>query len=173
MLVTSCLQVSIIPTAMRSTIEAVEQAPTEVEPDAPAGASPESPEGPEAGPLAALGEALDAVGDRWSLLLIAALLDGPRRFGDLQRDLRRLEEQGVLVAEPYSERPPRFVYDLTSSGRDLAAALRLLADWGARHREGAEPPRHGACGTPLEAVWWCPTCERPVRADEAADLHFA
>jgi DNA-binding HxlR family transcriptional regulator len=170
---------------MRATIPHVEQGDADAGPATPAAAAPESADAPEGGPLAALGEALDAVGDRWSLLLIAALLDEPRRFGDLQRDLggiapnvlssrlRRLEEQGVLVAEPYSERPPRFVYELTASGRDLAAALRLLADWGARHREGAEPPRHGACGTPLEAVWWCPTCERPVQADEAADLHFA
>jgi DNA-binding HxlR family transcriptional regulator len=133
-------------------------------------------------PLAA---ALDSVGDRWTLLLVEALLEGPRRFGDLQEDLagiapnvlsqrlRRLEGEGLVVAEPYSERPRRFVYELTASGRELAGALRLLADWGARHREGGEPPRHAVCGTPVEARWWCPTCERPVEDDEAADLHFA
>ena len=133
-------------------------------------------------PLAA---ALDSVGDRWTLLLVEALLDGPRRFGDLQSDLRgiapnvltqrlrRLEGEGLVVAQPYSERPRRFVYELTSSGAELAGALRLLADWGARHRESGEGPRHAACGTPVEARWWCPTCERPVEEDEAADLHFA
>ncbi len=133
-------------------------------------------------PLAA---ALDSVGDRWTLLLVEALLDGPRRFGDLQSELpgiasnvltqrlRRLEGEGLVLAQPYSERPQRFVYELTSSGRELAGALRLLADWGARHREGGEGPRHAACGTPVEARWWCPTCERPVEEDEAADLHFA
>ena len=63
---------------------------------------------PSASPLAA---ALDSVGDRWSLLVVEALLDGPRRFGDLQADLpgiapnvlsgrlRRLESEGVIVAE--------------------------------------------------------------------------
>ena len=133
-------------------------------------------------PLAA---ALDAVGDRWTLLIVEALLEGPRRFGDLQSELpgiapnvltqrlRRLECEGLAVAQPYSERPRRFVYELTTSGRELAGALRLLADWGARHREGGEGPRHAACGTPVEARWWCPTCERPVEEDEAADLHFA
>ena len=133
-------------------------------------------------PLAA---ALDSVGDRWSLLLVEALLDGPRRFGDLEQALpgiasnvlsqrlRRLEGEGLVVGEPYSERPRRLVYELTASGRELAGALRLLADWGARQREGAEPPRHAACGSPVEARWWCPVCERPVDDDEAADLHFA
>ena len=125
------------------------------------------------------------MGDRWTLLVVEALLDGPRRFGDLQDELpgiapniltqrlRRLEQEGLVVAQPYSERPPRFVYELTAAGHELAGALRLLADWGARHSEGAEGPRHAACGSPLEARWWCPTCEQTVEDDEAADLHFA
>lgn len=133
-------------------------------------------------PLAA---ALDAVGDRWTLLLVESLLDGPRRFGDLQdqlvriapnvlsQRLRRLEAEGLVVAQPYSERPQRFVYELTASGHELAGALRLLADWGARHRDASDPPRHEACGTPVEARWWCPTCERAVDGEEAADLHYA
>jgi DNA-binding HxlR family transcriptional regulator len=137
---------------------------------------------PPSTPLAA---ALDSVGDRWTLLLIEALLDGPRRFGDLQealtgiapnvltQRLRRLEGEGLVVAQPYSERPQRFVYELTASGHELAGPLRLLADWGARHREGAGLPRHDACGTPVEARWWCSTCERPVGDDETADLHYA
>jgi DNA-binding HxlR family transcriptional regulator len=132
-----------------------------------------------------LADALARVGDRWTLLLVAALLDGPRRFGDLESELggiapnvlsarlRHLEEQGVVVAQPYSERPPRFVYELSASGRELAGALRLLTDWGARHAGDAEPPRHDACGTPLEAVWYCPTCERPVADEDAAELHWA
>jgi DNA-binding HxlR family transcriptional regulator len=130
---------------------------------------------PTTTPLAA---ALDSVGDRWTLLLVEALLDGPRRFGDLQEQLpriapnvliqrlRRLESEGLVLAQPYSERPQRFVYELTASGHELA-------DWGARHREAAEPPRHDACGTPVEARWWCPTCAEPVDDREAGGLDFA
>ena len=93
-------------------------------------------------PLAA---ALASVGDRWTLHVVAALLDGPRRFGDLQEEvggiapnvlsqrLRRLEDDGLVIAQPYSERPPRFVYELSEAGRGLAGVLRLLVDWGARH----------------------------------------
>jgi DNA-binding HxlR family transcriptional regulator len=123
-------------------------------------------------PLEALGRALRVVGDRWSLAVVAALLDGPLRYGELQerlgtvapnvlaRRLKQLEHEGLLSARPYSDRPPRHEYGLTEAGRDLAAAARLLTDWGAQH--GGEPagePRHGACGTPLETRWYCPACD--------------
>lgn len=133
-----------------------------------------------------LASALATVGDRWTLLAVAALLDGPERFNALQERLpgiaatvladrlRRLARARLVVATPYSERPPRFVYELTARGRELAGALRLLSDWGARHASGeTEPPRHDACGTELEARWWCPTCEQPVEDDQSEDVHFA
>ena len=82
--------------------------------------------------------------------------------------LRRLERDGVLVGRPYQERPPRLEYELTGDGRDLAGALRLLADWGSRHAGGGEPLRHELCGTALAARWYCPTCGVPVD-DPAAD----
>ena len=135
--------------------------------------------------LSPLAEALASVGDRWTLLIVAALLDGPRRFGDLEKELqgiapnvlsqrlRNLESQGLVLAERYSDRPPRFVYELSAAARELAGALRLLSDWGARHRDDVNAPRHSACGTPLEAVWYCPICERPVEDDDAGDVHYA
>jgi DNA-binding HxlR family transcriptional regulator len=140
---------------------------------------------PKPGPDAEspLAEALESVGDRWTLLVVEALLDGPRRFNDLletisgiapnilSQRLRHLEQQRLVVAQPYSERPPRSLYELTAAGRALAGALRHLSDWGARRSDRAEPPRHAACGTALEAVWYCPTCERPVE-DEDLDLHY-
>jgi len=132
----------------------------------------------------ALSEALDRVGDRWTLLIVAALLDGPRRFNDLLADvpgiapniltqrLRHLERAALAVSRPYSSRPPRFVYELTGAGAELAGALRLLSDWGARHAEGAEPLRHAACGTELEARWWCPACEVTVEDSDADDAQL-
>ena len=134
------------------------------------------------GRRSALDEALAHIGDRWTLLVVEALLAGPRRFNDLQREvhgvapniltdrLRRLEREGLVVARPYSERPLRVVYELSGDGHGLAGALRLLADWGARRSEHAETPRHPACGTPLEAQWYCPTCSRMVAADEATEM---
>ena len=132
-------------------------------------------------PLAA---ALERVGDRWSLLLIEALLEGPRRFGELSdaiaglapnilsERLKRLEGERIVRATPYSERPPRFTYALTDEGEELAGVLRLLADWGSRGSVHAEPMRHALCGTPVEARLWCPTCARAVDRPEADELRF-
>ena len=78
----------------------------------------------------------------------------------------------MVERRAYSERPPRFVYELTSAGAELAGALRLLADWGARQAESADPLRHSVCGTALEARWWCPSCDLAVDegATEEGDL---
>ncbi|MBI3746587.1 MAG: helix-turn-helix transcriptional regulator [Chloroflexi bacterium] len=137
----------------------------------PRGSRPPAPS-----PLAV---ALDRVGDRWSPRLIEALLGGPRRNVDLQAEvhgiapniladrLRHLAADGLIAATAYSERPPRFEYRLTADGRALAGALRLLADWGARLRSAGDEPdslRHAACGTALEARWFCPTCGEVVEA---------
>ena len=142
---------------------------------------PQRPDAPAPTPLEL---ALERVGDRWSLLLVEALLDGSRRFNELQEGvagiapniladrLRRLEREGVVHARPYSDRPPRMEYALTAAGRDLAGALRLLADWGSRRSPDSEPMRHALCGTPLEARWYCPSCELPVDESEADDARL-
>jgi len=131
-----------------------------------------------------LGAALARVGDRWTLLVVQALLAGPRRFNELLEEipgiapnilserLKRLERDALLVSRPYIERPPRAAYQLTAEGRELAGALRLLAQWGARHAANAEAPIHLACGTPLEARWYCPTCDRLVKDEPEMEIHF-
>ncbi len=134
--------------------------------------------------ITALDEAVDRVGDRWSFLLVEALLAGPRRFGELRaavpgiapnilaQRLRRLEQKGVVVGQTYSQRPPRRAYELTDEGQQLASAIRLLADWGARGAPNAEALQHAACGTALEAHWYCPTCARTIEDAEASELRF-
>jgi DNA-binding HxlR family transcriptional regulator len=139
---------------------------------------------PEAG-SSPLADALTRVGDRWTLLVVDALLSGPRRFNDLlaqipgiaanilSERLKRLEREALLVARPYSERPPRAAYQLTAEGAELAGALRLLAQWGARHTDPAQAPRHPACGTPIEARWYCPTCDHLVDPDpQPAEVRY-
>jgi DNA-binding HxlR family transcriptional regulator len=129
-----------------------------------------------------LDAALERVGDRWTLLVVDALLDGPRRFGELREALpaiapniltdrlRRLERDAIVRSQPYQARPPRLEYSLTADGRDLASALRLLADWGTRRdHDRADALRHETCGTPLEARWYCPTCARAVDDPEAPE----
>ena len=135
-------------------------------------------------PSTPLAAALERVGDRWSLLLIEALLEGPRRFGELSdavegiapnilsERLKRLEGERIVRSTPYSERPQRFTYALTDEGLELAGVLRLLADWGSRGSATAEPLRHSLCGTPVEARLWCPTCARALDDPEADELRF-
>jgi DNA-binding HxlR family transcriptional regulator len=130
-----------------------------------------------------LAEAVARVGDRWSLLIVQALLGGSRRFNELlgeldgiapnvlSQRLKHLEREALVVSRPYSRRPPRFAYELSAAGQELAGALRLLAQWGAQ-RAGGEALRHEECGTPLEARWYCPTCGRTVEDDEAGDLRY-
>lgn len=142
------------------------------------GARPTPPSGD--GVVSPLGAALDRVGDRWSLLLVDALLDGPRRFGELADAmpgiapniltdrLRRLERGRIVLATPYQQRPPRMSYALTADGRALASAIRLLADWGAGHLD-EEALRHTTCGTPLEARWYCPTCATLVAEPDVSE----
>ena len=132
-----------------------------------------------------LAEALARVGDRWTLLVVEALLPGPRRFNDLLSQipgiaanilsdrLKRLERDGLLVARPYSQRPPRAAYQLTAEGTELAGALRLLAHWGSRHTDQADSPCHFACGTPIEVRWYCPTCDQLVDHEpDHTQVHF-
>jgi DNA-binding HxlR family transcriptional regulator len=148
-----------------------------------AGAESQGPDG--------LAEALAVVGDRWSLAIARNLLDGPLRFGTLQelapdispnvlsQRLRAMQSAGLVVAVPYSRRPARYLYELTSAGSELAAPLRLLEAWGSRHGGGgADAPRHSACETPLQVRWYCPACEEPVAEAEGAasaegELYFA
>jgi DNA-binding HxlR family transcriptional regulator len=141
-------------------------------------------EGVTSHPTSPLDEALARVGDRWTLLVVQALLPGPRRFNELlesvagiapntlSQRLKHLEQQAIVRARPYSERPLRLSYQLTAPGRELAGALRLLAQWGARGSDAADAARHEACGTPLEARWYCPTCARVVDQPEAAELRY-
>jgi DNA-binding HxlR family transcriptional regulator len=102
------------------------------------------------------GRLLDAtarVGDRWSLPIVAVLLDGPRRFNDLldalpglapnilSRRLKQLAADGVLVARPYQNRPVRVHYELTAAGAALAPAAEALALWaGDRAGDGGGEP---------------------------------
>ena len=100
--------------------------------------------------------AVARVGDRWSLLLVDALLDGARRFGELQTAvpgvapnilsarLKHLEREGLVVGRPYSQRPLRLTYELTEQGHELAGALRLLASWGSRTQPDTSGARHAS-----------------------------
>ncbi|MBL0748346.1 helix-turn-helix transcriptional regulator [Nocardioides sp. G10] len=92
-----------------------------------------------------LATALDVVGARWALLIVERLLDGPQRYGDLQRDLgvptnmlatrlRELEAAGVLSRIPLHHNTRAYV--LTERGLALRDAIAALARWGDGHTTG-------------------------------------
>ena len=88
--------------------------------------------------------ALDIAGDRWTLLIVRDLLRGRATYGALVASderiptniladrLRRMQDEGLIAAVPYRERPLRFAYTLTEKGRGLGEVLEALARWGMR-----------------------------------------
>src|SRR5260221_671736 len=73
---------------------------------------------------------------------------------------------------PTTGRRPHVAYQLTAEGREPAGALPLLAAWGAGHADPAQAPVHPACGTPVEARWYCPTCDHLVDDQPQADVRY-
>ena len=100
------------------------------------------PEHPDCG----LRDLLDRVGDRWSVLAIAELSAGSRRFGQLQRGihgisqrmltltLRRLERDGLVLRTVYATVPATVTYELTEPGRSLALLVRQMVGWSRDHK---------------------------------------
>jgi DNA-binding HxlR family transcriptional regulator len=86
-------------------------------------------------------QALEVIGDWWSLLIVRDIFFGVNRFDDIQRRLGiprntltdRLEwlcSHGVLTKVPYGDSPNRFAYRLTEKGRDLQPVLLAIMAWG-------------------------------------------
>jgi DNA-binding HxlR family transcriptional regulator len=96
------------------------------------------------GQWCALAKALEVVGERWTLLVIRELLDGPKRYTDLRNGipgvstdmlaarLKELERDGVVVRRTLPPPAASKVYELTEMGRDLAPAVTALSKWGIR-----------------------------------------
>lgn len=101
-------------------------------------------------PTSPQARALNVVGDKWTLLIVRALMFGAMRFVILQREgvagisteqlrtrLARMEADGLLTKTRYREVPPRVMYELTPKGVALAPVLEQLAAWGDEYAEAA------------------------------------
>lgn len=98
-------------------------------------------------------DVLDRIGDKWSVLVITLLGDGPMRFNELKRTidlvsqrmltrtLRGLERDGLIIRTVYPVVPPRVEYDLTETGQELQGLLRQLAQWAFQHADGVAEAR--------------------------------
>ncbi|MEU6853236.1 helix-turn-helix domain-containing protein [Actinacidiphila alni] len=100
--------------------------------------------------VCSIADALDVVGERWSLLVVRELGFDVHRFNDIRINtgapretlalrLRKLEDAGVIERRRYQDRPPRDEYLLTAAGRELLPVLRALRAWGERHVTAADP----------------------------------
>ena len=96
---------------------------------------------------------LARVGDKWSVLVIMLLGDGPRRFNELKRmiggisqrmltlTLRGLERDGLVTRTVFPTIPPRVDYELTDLGRGLQQPVRELGQWAMDHQREIQDAR--------------------------------
>ena len=132
--------------------------------------------------VCSIARALEAVGERWSPLIIRdALFAGSTRYGDFQRSLGiatnilqdRLDgfvETGIMQREQHPEQPAVYEYVLTEKGRALGPALIALTEWGDRWAAPDGPPilyHHKMCGSAVRHLIMCDSCGR---VDDPAEV---
>jgi DNA-binding HxlR family transcriptional regulator len=101
----------------------------------------------------AVSEVLARVGDKWTVLVVSQLGDGPKRFNELRRalgsisqrmltlTLRGLERDGLATRTVFPTVPPRVEYELTKLGQSLLAPVSALGLWARRHRSAIQVAR--------------------------------
>ncbi|HVD40088.1 MAG TPA: helix-turn-helix domain-containing protein [Solirubrobacterales bacterium] len=130
-------------------------------------------------------KALEVIGERWSLLIVRAVMHGNRRFGEMQESLgiarnvlsarlQRLVDEDILERRAYQESPPRYEYFLTQKGLDLWPALIALLNWGDRYSPSPEGPRrlivHKQCGGAVSERGICESCGKVLTARDAKQV---
>ena len=108
-------------------------------------ALPESAEAHLHGECQAVSSILSRVGDKWTVLIVMMLADGPKRFNELKRiiggvsqrmltlTLRGLERDGIVSRTIYPTIPPRVDYELTQLGHSLRGPIEALGNWAFAH----------------------------------------
>jgi DNA-binding HxlR family transcriptional regulator len=105
------------------------------------------------GDCRAISDVLARVGDKWSVLVVSRLGEGPMRFNELRRSiggisqrmltltLRRLERDGLISRTVFATTPPRVRYALTPLGHSLLVPVRALGEWARQHQAAIERAR--------------------------------
>jgi len=106
------------------------------------------------GACIAVREVLNRVGDKWSVLIVQLLADGPRRFSQLRHaiegisqrmltlTLKGLERDGLVIRTVYPSLPLRVEYELTDLGRTLRKPIQAIANWAQENRERIQQSRN-------------------------------
>lgn len=120
--------------------------------------------------------ALAVLGGKWKLLIVRYLDTGPHRFGELMRampgitqrmltrQLRELEDDGLVSRTAYAEAPPRTEYRLTPVGESLKSLIRDFDRWGAWYRGHLRELAAEAAPEPVTAPAPPATSDRPRTA---------
>lgn len=107
----------------------------------------------EANTCAAMGDILNRIGDKWSVMVVGHLKGRTLRFSELRRaidgvsqrmltlTLRNLERDGLVTRTVYPEIPPRVEYALTELGTTLTGPIGALWDWAASHQDAIASAR--------------------------------
>ncbi len=97
--------------------------------------------------------AANIIGGQWSIVICSWLINGKLRFGELKKrlpnitermltlQLRKLQESKIITRTIYAEVPPKVEYELTQIGYELKPILKLLENWGEKHKalDGEKP----------------------------------
>ncbi|ALR12645.1 HxlR family transcriptional regulator [Mycobacteroides saopaulense] len=126
-----------------------------------------------------ISHALDVIGERWTLVALREIMLGNRRFDEIVRNtgasrdilatrLRKLVDAGVVEKRQYEQRPPRYEYLLTESGRALRPVLFALMEWGDTFVTQGPPPTvwEHECGSVLHVQPSCESCGEVVTFDD-------
>jgi DNA-binding HxlR family transcriptional regulator len=101
----------------------------------------------------AVSEVLARVGDKWTVLVVSVLGDGPKRFNELRRSLgsisqrmltltlRGLERDGLVTRTVFATVPPRVDYELTKLGHSLLEPVSSLSSWARQNRAAIQQAR--------------------------------
>ena len=138
------------------------------------------------GQVCSIAKSLEVVGERWSLLIVRDVMNGNRRFDELQKGARHRPQRALRAAaaadrggHPRAPRlpaqgPERYEYFLTEKGLDLWPALIALLGWGDRHSPGPDGPPmlivHKDCGGPVSDRGICESCGEVLHARDAIQI---
>ena len=105
------------------------------------------------GDCRAISEVLGRIGDKWTVLVVNLLGEGPRRFNEIKREiggisqrmltltLRALERDGLVIRTVHPTVPPSVEYKLTNLGQSLRVPVRALGEWALANQEAMADAR--------------------------------
>lgn len=119
-----------------------------------------------------IAQALNIIGDKWTLLILHQLMQGHDTYKELQENLegipsnllsdrlKNLEQDHLITTNLYQAHPPRFRYFLTDSGNDLNDVFNSIILWGEKNLQKCHKQlRHKECSNQVQIKYYCSHCD--------------